>query len=440
MGDRPPARRARRAQAQLGARRRSHGGGHRRRGRSRLLGGHPPHLPARRDHASAAAVGLRAAHRRSLDEPRVDPHADVRHRHALRRLPRALRAFQPARGLRPGLHSHRARQGTGRARRGEQARGARGRHPGGDGDRPRLGPVHGRLVHRRVRLRRAWPRPDGRGRHLRQGLSGDPDHADGRRRQRAARESRRGRRVRFPRSAGPRAMSAGDAVAPVGLRALARALAGHRLALVGLVVVVAVTLMAVLAPLLAPYDPYKQNLYQVLQPPSAAHWLGTDNVGRDLLSRVIYGARVSLLVGVTATVVSALAGVVIGLVAGYLGGAVDNVVMRVTDAFMCFPYLIFVLALAAALGPGVTNIVAASITIGLAILTESGTAFLGLGAEPPTASWGKELRIGYTYLERVPLFSLAPGVMITLTVLAFNFLGDGLRDALDPRLRGDRRR
>jgi len=201
-------------------------------------------------------------------------------------------------------------------------------------------------------------------------------------------------------------------------------------------------------------------------------------------------------VGVTATVVSAIAGVVIGLVAGYLGGPVDNVVMRVTDAFMCFPYLIFVLALAAALGPGVTNIVAAfcllgwtgfarlvrgqvllvrelpyveaaravglgearvmvrhvlpntlapvivaaSITIGLAILTESGTAFLGLGAEPPTASWGKELRIGYTYLERVPLFSLAPGVMITLTVLAFNFLGDGLRDALDPRLRGDRRR
>jgi len=247
---------------------------------------------------------------------------------------------------------------------------------------------------------------------------------------------------------------------------------------------------------LAPYDPYKQNLYGVLQPPSAAHWLGTDNVGRDILSRVIYGARVSLLVGFVATLVSAVAGVLIGLLAGYLGGAVDNLVMRIADAFMCLPYLIFVLALAAALGPGITNIiaafcvlgwtgfarlvrgqvllvrelpyveaaraaglgelrvmfrhvlpntlapviVAASITIGLAILTESGTAFLGLGAEPPTASWGKELRIGYTYLERVPLFSLAPGAMITLTVLAFNFLGDGLRDALDPRLRGERLR
>jgi len=282
---------------------------------------------------------------------------------------------------------------------------------------------------------------------------------------------------------------------PVGLGALAHALVRHRLAAIGLIVVAGVMLMALLAPLLAPYDPYKQNLYRVLQPPSASHWLGTDNVGRDLLSRVIYGARISLLVGLVATAVSAVAGIVIGLVAGYLGGAVDTVVMRVTDAFMCFPYLIFVLALAAALGPGVANIivafcllgwtgfarivrgqvlalrdlpyveaaravgldemrvmvrhvlpnalapviVAVSITIGLAILTESGTAFLGLGAEPPTASWGKELRIGYTYLERVPLFSLAPGAMITLTVLAFNFVGDGLRDALDPSLRGDRR-
>jgi len=278
---------------------------------------------------------------------------------------------------------------------------------------------------------------------------------------------------------------------PVGLRALVR----HRLAALGLAVIVAVTAMAILAPVLAPYDPNKQNLYRVLQPPSAAHWLGTDNVGRDLLSRVLYGARVSLLVGAMATLISAVAGVVIGLVAGYVGGAVDNAIMRITDAFMCFPYLVFVLALAAALGPGVTNvvlafcvlgwtgfarivrgqvliarelpyveaaraaglgetrvmfrhvlpntlapvIVAASITVGLAILTESTTAFLGLGAEPPTASWGKELRIGYTYLERVPLFSLAPGLMITLTVLAFNFLGDGLRDALDPRLRGEHR-
>ena len=280
---------------------------------------------------------------------------------------------------------------------------------------------------------------------------------------------------------------------PVGVRGLARVLLRHRLALLGLVVIAGVAVMALGAPVLGPYDPYKQNLYRVLQPPSSAHWLGTDNVGRDLLSRVIYGARVSLLVGLTATLVSSVAGVAIGLVAGYVGGAVDTLVMRITDAFMCFPYLIFVLALAAALGPGLGNIivafgvlgwtgfarivraqvlqarelpyveaaraaglgeirvmlrhvlpnvlapviVAVSITIGLAVLTESSTAFLGLGAAPPTASWGKELRTGYTYLERAPLFSLVPGLMITLTVLAFNFVGDGLRDALDPRLRGE---
>ncbi|HET9924738.1 MAG TPA: ABC transporter permease, partial [Methylomirabilota bacterium] len=146
---------------------------------------------------------------------------------------------------------------------------------------------------------------------------------------------------------------------PVGARGLARVLLRHRLALVGLLVIAGVTVMALGAPVLGPYDPYKQNLYRVLQPPSPAHWLGTDNVGRDLLSRVIYGGRVSLLVGLTATLVSSVAGVAIGLVAGYVGGAVDTLVMRITDAFMCFPYLIFVLALAAALGPGLGNIIVA---------------------------------------------------------------------------------
>lgn len=275
---------------------------------------------------------------------------------------------------------------------------------------------------------------------------------------------------------------------------VARAVLGHRLAVIGCSIILVVSTLAVLAPLLAPYDPYKTDLYRVLERPSRAHWLGTDHVGRDLLSRVIYGARVTLLVGLVATVTSALLGVVVGLAAGYLGGAVDTLAMRITDAFMCLPFLIFVLALAAALGPGTSNviiafsllgwtgfarlvrgqvllarelpyveaaraigaprvriavlhvlpnvlapvIVAASITMGLAILTESSTSFLGLGAEPPIASWGKELRVGFTYLERMPLFSIAPGMMITGTVLAFNFLGDGLRDVLDPRLRGQR--
>jgi len=245
--------------------------------------------------------------------------------------------------------------------------------------------------------------------------------------------------------------------------------------------------MAVFAPLLAPYSPYDQDLYAVLSPLSAAHWLGTDNVGRDLLSRVIYGTRVSLLVGVVSTLLSSAIGV-----AGFRGGAVDAIIMRITDAFLCFPPLIFILAMAAALGPGVYNaiisyavfgwtgfarimrgqvllvrelpfieaarsvgvppfrlmwrhvlpnavapiIVAASVTVGAAILVEAGVSFLGLGVQPPTASWGQELRIGFTYLESVPLFSIAPGLMISLAVIAFNFVGDGLRDALDPRLKG----
>ena len=273
---------------------------------------------------------------------------------------------------------------------------------------------------------------------------------------------------------------------------LLRALLRHRLAVAGLVIIALLCLMAIFAPLIAPYSPYDQDLYAVLSPPSATHWLGTDNLGRDLLSRVIYGAQVSLLVGVVSTLLSSVIGVVAGLVAGFKGGAVDAIIMRVTDAFLCFPPLIFILVMAAALGPGIYNvilsfavfgwtgfarimraqvlivrelpfieasrsagvptlrimwrhvlpnaltpiIVAASITVGVAILVEAGVSFLGVGVQPPTASWGGELRIGFTYLQTVPLFSIAPGLMISLAVVAFNFVGDGLRDALDPRLRG----
>ncbi|OKO87662.1 hypothetical protein AC629_13040 [Bradyrhizobium sp. NAS80.1] len=274
--------------------------------------------------------------------------------------------------------------------------------------------------------------------------------------------------------------------------ALASSIRRHRLASVGLIVIVVLCLLALLAPLIAPFDPYHQDLYAVLSPPSAQHWLGTDNLGRDLLSRILYGARVSLMTGLLCTFLAAAIGVPIGLLAGYTGGAMDAILMRVTDAFLCFPPLIFILAMSAALGPGLSNvilsfalfgwtgfarivrgqallvrelpfieaaratgvsrfrimwrhvfpntlapiIVAISITVGGAILVESGISFLGLGVQPPTASWGKELRVGFTYLEVVPLFSLAPGLMISLAVLGFNFLGDGLRDALDPRLNG----
>jgi ABC-type dipeptide/oligopeptide/nickel transport system permease subunit len=274
--------------------------------------------------------------------------------------------------------------------------------------------------------------------------------------------------------------------------ALLRSVLRHRLSAAGVAIIVLLCVLAVFAPVLAPYNPYEQDLYRVLAPPSAAHWLGTDNLGRDLLSRLLYGAQVSLFVGIGSALISAILGVLVGLVAGFRGGMTDAIVMRITDAFLCFPPLIFILAMSAALGPGLHNVmlsfalfgwtgfaritrgqvllvrelpfveaarsvglppgrimirhilpnivapvlVAFTITIGIAILVESGVSFLGLGVQPPTASWGKELRVGFTYLEVAPLISIAPGVMISLAIIAFNFVGDGLRDALDPRLRG----
>ena len=279
----------------------------------------------------------------------------------------------------------------------------------------------------------------------------------------------------------------------VGVWAVMRAVLRHKVSCMGVVIILLLVLMAIFAPLLAPYDPNEQDLYRVLEGPTRAHLLGTDDVGRDLLSRVIYGSRVSLFIGVTATVFSATIGILIGLVAGYKGGLTDMIIMRITDTFMCIPGLVFLLVLAATLGAGIHNIiiavtvlgwtafariirgqvlvvrelpfveaahaagaselrimfrhllpnsiapiiVTASLAVGFNIMLESAAAFFGLGVQPPTPSWGKALRVGYSYLEIVPLFSIAPGLMITLAILAFNLLGDGLRDALDPRLRGE---
>lgn len=273
------------------------------------------------------------------------------------------------------------------------------------------------------------------------------------------------------------------------------ALAKHRVSFAGIVIILSLAAMAIFAPLLASYDPNEQDLYRVLQGPSSQHLLGTDDVGRDLLSRVIYGSRATLMMGSLSTFFSALIGVLIGLVAGYKGGVVDMVIMRITDTFMCMPALVLMLVIVSALGPGMPSvivsitalawtwfarivrgqvmlvrelpyieaahalgasgfrimfkhllpnvmapvIVTATIALGGNIMLESAVSFLGLGVQQPTPSWGNELRIGYSYLEIVPLFSLAPGLMITLAVLAFNFMGDGLRDALDPRLRSSLR-
>ncbi len=264
----------------------------------------------------------------------------------------------------------------------------------------------------------------------------------------------------------------------------------YKIASVGVMIIFSLLCMAVFAPYLAPQDPNAQDLYHVLEGPSREHLLGTDDVGRDLLSRVIFGARISLIIGIVSTFISALLGSILGLIAGYKGGITDMIIMRITDTFMCLPVMVMLLVIVAVLGPGVENIiiaisvltwtsfarimrgqvlyvrelpfieaahaagaselsvmfknilpnamspiiVAVSITLGRHIMLESIATFLGLGVQPPTPTWGKALRVGYSYLEIVPLYSIAPGLMITLAVLGFNFLGDGLRDALDPRL------
>ena len=258
----------------------------------------------------------------------------------------------------------------------------------------------------------------------------------------------------------------------------------------GLFVLVLVVLCAVFADVLAPYHPNEQDYLALTEAPSGAHLLGTDDIGRDVLSRIIYGSRVSLLVGVIAVGIAVALGVTLGLLAGYAGGLVEDVVMRIVDALQAFPGLILALGIAAALGPGIEKamiaigivatpamarltraqtlairerefvsaarvigaspfdivirhiwpnvtapiIVQATLLVATAIVTEAGLSFLGVGVVPPTPSWGSMIRTGSQYLEVAPWMSFAPGVVIFVTVLAFNFVGDGLRRALDPRL------
>lgn len=279
----------------------------------------------------------------------------------------------------------------------------------------------------------------------------------------------------------------------VGFKAVIRTLLKHKLALTGIIIILLLFGMAIFAPLLAPYPPNETDFYNVLKGPSGKHWLGTDDLGRDLLSRIIYGSRVSMTVGIACTVFSLMIGIMLGLLSGFKGGITDQIIMRLVDMIMIFPGLIFVLVLTAALGAGIKNviiaitlfgwvgvarlmrgqvlaireqpyvdavraagasqwrimlkyimpnsiaplIVAAALGLGGAVGLEAGTAFLGIGVQPPTPSWGRALRTGYTYLTTVPLFSIAPGALITLAILGFILLGDGLRDALDPRIRGE---
>jgi peptide/nickel transport system permease protein len=265
----------------------------------------------------------------------------------------------------------------------------------------------------------------------------------------------------------------------------------NRLATSGLTLVLGLFAVALLAHWLAPYDPNAIDLKQVLMSPSPAHLLGTDTLGRDVLSRIIYGARVSLLVGFVAVGISTLIGLVVGALAGYYSGWVDKVLMRLVDLMLCFPVFFLILAVIAVLGPSIWNImiiigftswmgvarlvraeflslrerefvlaarslgasdyrliwrhllpnaltpVMVSATLGVAgaILTESSLSFLGLGVQPPTPSWGNILTMGWNNIEIAWWLSVFPGLAILVTVMSYNLLGEGIREAIDPRLR-----
>ena len=260
----------------------------------------------------------------------------------------------------------------------------------------------------------------------------------------------------------------------------------------GMLIIIIFLLVAILAPWISPYDPYDQDLGNALSHPSKVHLLGTDSVGRDTLSRVIYGARTSLLIGIVVVIISCVVGMALGLVAAYFGGWTYLTLMRVIDALMSFPMVLLALVVAALLGNGLKNVIVAlsianipmytrlmcaqvlsvkendyilasratgasnarimlrhvvpnclpplivliTMMLGTVILAEASLSFLGIGITSPTAAWGSMVNDGRHYLLTLSILSLAPGFAIMLVVFAFNMVGDGLRDALDPRLRG----
>lgn len=260
-------------------------------------------------------------------------------------------------------------------------------------------------------------------------------------------------------------------------------------AVIGAICLLLFVAIALLAPWIAPHDPLKANFLSVRKPPSAEFWLGTDELGRDLLSRLIWGTRSSLLAGVVSVGIAMLIGIPLGLLAGYFGGWLDAIVSRVTDALLSCPFLVLAIALGAFLGPSLGNamiaiglsampifarltrgqvlavrhedyiegaraiglphrwiilryvlpnvqsplVVQATLTIASAILAEASLSFLGLGQQPPAPSWGSMLNTAKNFMEQAPWMSIVPGVAIYITVLSFNLVGDGLRDALDPK-------
>jgi peptide/nickel transport system permease protein len=271
-----------------------------------------------------------------------------------------------------------------------------------------------------------------------------------------------------------------------------RVFLGRGLVTFGLVIIVIFFILAIFAPQIAPHNPYKPNLNEILTQPNSTYWLGTDEAGRDLLSRVIYGSRFSLIIGLSVSAVAAVTGMFLGLLAGYFGGWTFNIIMRTTDALMSFPMILEALIIAAMLGSGIRNVIIAlsvglfpsyvrlmcaqvlnvkendyimaqrsigssnfrimlrhivpnsfpplvvmfTMMLGATILAESSLTYLGVGIDPLLPSWGSMISSGHEDLIVNPLLSVVPGVALMLVVFGFNMVGDGLRDALDPRLRG----
>ncbi|MEE8304850.1 MAG: ABC transporter permease [Candidatus Tectomicrobia bacterium] len=275
------------------------------------------------------------------------------------------------------------------------------------------------------------------------------------------------------------------------LRLTLRQLRKSKSAMFGAVIVCLVLLTALLADFIAPYDPTEMFHQRRLEWPSATYWMGTDQMGRDVFSRIIHGSRVSLFVGIVSISFAILLGLPLGFCAGYYGGAVDNVIMRLMDIWISFPIFLLALVIMAILEPSVNNvalalaivqvpvfarivrgttlsvkendyveagravalpdsrlimryilpncfapiIVLATVSIGVAIIVEAGLSFLGMGAQPPTPSWGYDLKANLVFIEDNPWIAISPGLAIFFTVLGLNMFGDGLRDALDPRLK-----
>lgn len=265
----------------------------------------------------------------------------------------------------------------------------------------------------------------------------------------------------------------------------------NRAAVVSIIFLIALVTAAIVAPILTPYDPYSPEFGETLEPPSREHLLGTDELGRDMLTRLLFGARVSLAVGLVVQTLSLVVGTLLGLTAGYFGGAVDTIIMRLVDIMYAFPNFLFAVFMVSLLNPSIASIILVlsfvgwpfvarltrgqvlsvkeceyvqaaraigaphwrimtrhvltntlsplivTFTIGIAgvIISEAGLSFLGIGIRPPNPTWGSMIAKGRQYFRSYPYLALYPSILLGLTVLAFNFVGDGLRDALDPRLR-----